>query len=310
MKPSPLASVIFCAFLAGCGIDVVGTGPDRAVSESGTDPNDGASGAAGGGSATGSAPGSPGSTPGTSPPSGGPVSTTDGGTPSCVDPALAFDGTNDYATAPSDDALDLGEDFTVEAWIAPSATAIGPGEMHLVSHHDPSEGGWELRLKDGRVEAVVWGSENFSSKGYVAGSSGGAYVAADKWAFVAATLKGDTLRVYYDGALKGSIDLGFLFSRGNYAGPLTFGRAAYVEDYHYAGALDDVRLSKVARYTGATMTKPNAPLTKDDDTVALYSFDEASGAAIADSSGEGHGGTLAAAPETPSRISAPCVSAR
>jgi hypothetical protein len=304
VKPSPVASVIFCAFLAGCGIDVVGT---KAVSESGTDPNEGPNG---GGSATGSAPGSSASTPGTSPPSGGPVSTTDGGAPTCADPALAFDGTNDYATAPQSDDLDLDEDFTVEAWIKPSASAVGSGEMHLVSHHDPNEGGWELRLKDGRVEAVVWGSENFSSKGYVAGSSGGAYVAADSWAFVAATLKGDTLRVYYDGALKGSIDLGLLFSRGNYSGPLTFGRAAYVEDYHYAGALDDVRLSKVARYKDATMTKPNAPLTKDDDTVALYTFDEANGAAIADSSGEGHGGTLAAAPETPLRISAPCISDR
>lgn len=272
------------------------------TTSNGTEPSPGS--ATGGGGSAAAAPGTPGA-----PPPSSVAGTGDGGT-ACVDPALAFDGADDRATAPDDRALDLADDFTVEAWIRPDASSVGAGELHLVSHHDPQAGGWELRLKDGHVEAVIWGEESFDSKGYVAGAAGGAYVVAGKWAFVAATLEGDTLRVYYDGQLKDQIDLGFFFSRGSYQGPLTFGRAAYVDDYHYAGALDDVRLSKSARYVDATMPVPKAPLAKDGDTVALYAFDEASGDALADGSGNGHDGALAAAPATPARIGAPCASDR
>ncbi len=56
----------------------------------------------------------------------------------------------------------------------------------------------------------------------------------------------------------------------------------YPGSRHYNGWLDDLRLSRVARYTGA-FARPAAPHPVDHETVALYRFDEGSGTLIGDS---------------------------
>jgi hypothetical protein len=296
LRSASIACFAAFAALAGCGLDTVGV-PGRGTSTDSTEPDPGGSGS---GSATGpNGPSAPVAPPGD--PSSIPI---------CQNSALAFDGVDDLATAPDDlPALDLDGDFTVEAWIKPSASAVTAGEMHIVSHHDPADGGWELRIKDGRINVVVWGEEFLASTGYTAGYAGSAYVAPDTWAHVAGVLHSDTLYVFYDGVLRDTRDLPITFSRGAYRGPLTLGRAASVDDYHYQGALDDVRISKVARYQ-ATFPRPTSAFVADDDTVALYGFDEAAGTMLVDASGHGHNGSLPVGPSAPARGSAPCVAER
>jgi len=52
----------------------------------------------------------------------------------------------------------------------------------------------------------------------------------------------------------------------------------------FSGAVDEVRLSNTLRYLEA-FTPPSEPFTPDENTVALYHFDEGQGDFIADSSG-------------------------
>lgn len=52
----------------------------------------------------------------------------------------------------------------------------------------------------------------------------------------------------------------------------------------FSGWFDELRLSTVLRYS-ADFTRPNLPFTPDDDTAALYHFDEIVGETIVDSSG-------------------------
>ncbi len=56
----------------------------------------------------------------------------------------------------------------------------------------------------------------------------------------------------------------------------------------YGGALDEIRISTVLRYTAA-FTRPNTPFAADANTAALYHLDEAAGVVAADSSGAAGG---------------------
>ena len=282
-----LASSLALAAVAACGIDAVGTA-QAVASKDATAPapaGDASQGTGGGESDAGLA--------------------TVG---ACSDSVLAFDGATDFVDVPHDAALELDSDFTIEAWIKPGAKTT---EMHVISHHDTNgSSGWLLRIEQGRVDIVVYGAETFSDQLYVAGEAGPAYVVAGKWAHVAGTLKGGTLRVYYDGVLRGQEDLGFTFGRDAYTGDVVFGRSAAGDAYAYEGELDDVRLSKIARYTSATAPKPTAPLTADSDTVALYHFDETGSAVVDSATAHAHDGTLGPAPDAPKRDLAPCASER
>jgi hypothetical protein len=228
----------------------------------------------------------------------------------CTDGVLTFDGVDDFVTVPVDDALNLHGDFTVEAWVKPSAKT---SEMDIVSHHDTDDGsaGWALRLVSGRAEIVVWGNDTFQGEmAYAAGNNGASYVIAGKWAHVAGTLKGGTLRVYYDGVLRDSQDLGLVFGRSDFGGPLVIGRSATGDPFAFEGDIDDVRLSKDARYTGPTASKPAAAFVTDASTVALWSFDEIGTSTTVDISMHGHDGLLGSGSSTPTRSLAACAAAR
>ncbi len=59
----------------------------------------------------------------------------------------------------------------------------------------------------------------------------------------------------------------------------------------YRGWIDEVRLSRVQRYTGTSFTRPFGPFVPDGDTAALYHLDEGSGDVVGDASGGGSHGT-------------------
>jgi len=292
------------ALAGACGFSGLGTGTaedanaTKPTPSSSTDPSKGPSPAP-----TSTDAGSSGSTDGPAPDA-----------PPCSDNVLSFDGVDDVASVPDDPRLDLSGDFTVEAWVKPSAKAAGPtgAEMHLVSHHDwPNSRGWVLLLDKGHAEMIVYGDESFAPKGYAAGNTPGLpdYIVAGKWAHVAGTLRGTTLRIYYDGVLRDTQEISVLFARSSYFGRLTLGRASFSTDYPYEGQLDDVRLSSNARYTGATASKPTARFSTDASTIALWHFDELSGTTLVDAQAK-HTGTFLADSTAPARAAAACIDAR
>ena len=188
--------------------------------------------------------------------------------------------------------------------------------MVVVSHQDEGNlAGWALLVRSGRIVIAVRGglSAPFSARqaaSHVAGYSAAPYVVAGKWAHVAATSAGRTLRLYYDGVLRGSDNSDALFSRSAYRGPLCLGRGAGLVPTAYAGQLDDVRISTVARYTGNAAPKPTAALPVDSTTVALWRFNEPNGTALIDAASHGHTGLLAPAGAAPARVAATCIPSR
>jgi hypothetical protein len=299
------------ATIVACGLSVTGSSDGGGGQDSGNGPSlppSGSSGSSSDGTSSGSTSG------GTS--SGVIVPEVDAGDAgkdgSCVDQALMFDGTNDDSTVPDHTELDLTGNFTVEAWVKPAITTFGGGgvqEMQIVSHHHHDNNqGWVLLFKEGRAEMRVYGSNGQQT----AGDTGAAYVVANKWMFVAGTWDGDRIRIYTDGVMRDNEQTNQV--RGTALGQLHIGRALYMNNFHFNGLIDEVRISKVARYIGATMTVPTTKFATDTDTVALYHFDEtftvANNNFFNAASATKHIGTLAASPMTPLAVPAECINAR
>lgn len=112
------------------------------------------------------------------------------------------------------------------------------------------------------------------------GSSGGAEHCQSPppyysgWHHVAGVFRADTgeVRTYLNGNL--------------YSGPHSFTNTIKNSSdilqvgYNLVGALDEIRISDIARYTGSTYTVPTTPFTCDANTRALWHFDETQGATV------------------------------
>jgi hypothetical protein len=247
-------------------------------------------------------------------PDGAPAPDGEGGTVCETEPGLRFDGVDDVAFVDDDSDLDLNHPFTVEAWIRPSMRIeLADAEMHIVSHHDHNDNsGWVFLIKAQRLELRLYGS-NGASPQTAGEETPQGYVRGNTWAHVAGTWDGNFLRVYYTGERRDEEEVLTSYVRRPYTFPLTIGRAAYGTMFHFDGVIDDVRLSNILRYTGTTAPRPPGPLTSDDNTVALWKFDEASGRELVNARGMEHAGTLGTSvtsPSQPTRILTTCTSTR
>ena len=74
-------------------------------------------------------------------------------------------------------------------------------------------------------------------------------------------------------------------------GAFALGTAGDAVTEFFAGLLDEVRISNVARYS-ASFTPQTTPFVTDANTVALYHLDEGTGQVLSDASGNNRHGTL------------------
>jgi hypothetical protein len=84
---------------------------------------------------------------------------------------------------------------------------------------------------------------------------------------------------------------------------MTIGRAS-AGTFHFDGEIDEVRVSSVARYTGGVFQKPRTRFAVDEQTVALYHFDD-NAMTTPDATGKHGGASVGVA-----RVKAPCIDAR
>jgi len=197
--------------------------------------------------------------------------------------ALKLEGDPEsYFAAPDHRSLDgdLGTAFTVEAWVKP---AINTGENMILNKEDA----YEIAVKDETFQTAVqpkggawewWNSEE--------------NVPVDKWTHVAVTWNGSTIRTFVNGKFLKAFDKPGILNDS----PDTFkvGRRTRGGDTHsiFTGLVDEVRISKVVRYTEAGYPLPKSAFLPDGDTVALYHFDEAVNGVVNDASGFANHGTL------------------
>lgn len=164
--------------------------------------------------------------------------------------SMKFNGSDAYALPNTGTDYQFGnEDFTIEAWVCPSAVA--GSTVNLVGRRANSvAGGWRLCLSS--MRPVLYLSSNNSTWGVTLGAVAGTELPVGVWSHVAATRQGSELRLYINGrriaeavstitTFAGSVDLAIGASADGSEG--------------FVGNIDSVRITRgVARYCNAMFT--------------------------------------------------------
>ena len=208
------------------------------------------------------------------------------------DYALEFDGATSSVWIP---ALRYqgATPLTLEARVRPLPFAPLPGEPKYTVVGDIQKGGVGLQTWRGTGWTFMVNDGNPGS------SLGYRHVHSDvkpedhRTVHLAGTLEGGQFRLYVDGKLQAQ--------RGSLGGrlipspfPMVIGADPFDDrsaQHFFCGLIDEVRFSKVVRYRGDfEPLPPEGRFAADSDTLALYHFDEGTGAVAMDSSGNGlHG---------------------
>jgi len=173
------------------------------------------------------------------------------------------------------DAIDLPDGpLTLEAWVRPTAPNR---EGAVAGKLESSEYGLLIRKGTPSFSVHLGGS-------YTTVRAAGPKLAAGEWVHLAGVFDGKEIRIYVNGRRAG---------RKKASGPRTLnGYPLYVgaepdrrgnPSRHFLGALDEVRLSKTARYAGDAFTPENRH-EPDPDTVLLLHLDRSFGPFVPDHS--------------------------
>lgn len=165
--------------------------------------------------------------------------------------ALSFDGTDDYVSLGTSTSLHFTTSFTTEFWIKPASWSVSSLQQ-LISCHET--GGYAVRLvNDGTIDFAIRTLANQGSYLTVAAPVSG--LVNNTWNHIAATFDGRNMRLYINGTLANSRDLGsntsVFYSFPN--NPVFLGadpletEAQGVQGLYFNGQMDEVRLWNVAR---------------------------------------------------------------
>lgn len=184
---------------------------------------------------------------------------------------LVLDGSDDYAEAFDHDELDLGnhneESLTLEAWVKfnefSSADIISKSNAYRLYSETSTALGYRIRVLGFIVKS---GDSNLITSSGKTVYGGGFWI--EGWHHVAGVYNNTTgeLSLYMDGELLSSWEPGKQ-QINNSSFPLKVGTSL-------DGCIDEMRISKSARYTGESYEVPVAPFFTDENTTALWHFDE------------------------------------
>jgi hypothetical protein len=146
--------------------------------------------------------------------------------------ALQFDGVNDMVTVADADSLDLTEAMTLEAWVKP--TALGSMWRTVVIKEQSNQLAYALYAGNGnsRPSGHVYTTGDRAVAGSTALQKG-------KWAHLASTWDGTTLRLYVNGRQVAKAPLRPSAVRSGRV--LRFGGNAVWPEW-FKGAIDEVRI--------------------------------------------------------------------
>jgi hypothetical protein len=204
---------------------------------------------------------------------------------------LCLDGTGDYANVADSSSLDLGtganDDFTIETFFYVPDTTNGTTDGLIwkdrsfglsIAYNAVVAGGADrilFRIWTDATNQVLFFNDTNLSVG---------------WHHIAAvwdnelTASEDYVAVFLDGTrIVSQTSLEMTPGLINSTDPVFLGSSWPHQPA--VGRLEEVRLSSVVRYSGATVTVPTTPFAVDGDTRALWHFDETPGTtSFADSS--------------------------
>jgi hypothetical protein len=164
--------------------------------------------------------------------------------------AAIFDGSGDFLSVPSGTSVNFGTgDFTVEMWARYSS--LGFSNNALVSSIGPTVGGLYFAIKSNLTFLVA--------RAFVANDLITAAVTwpANTWAHIALSRSGSTMRVFKDGVLVSSVtntqNYSLALSGNNdfAVGATQSTSGVRSQTDFFNGQIDDLRITKYARYTSA-----------------------------------------------------------
>ncbi len=169
--------------------------------------------------------------------------------------SMYFDGTGDYLMSIANQSLELGSgDYTLECWVNISAAASNGGIISKGPIGNLTNTTWSLEF-NGSANTVSYYVYNANNAVYII--NGTSNIKTSTWIHLAICRSGNNTRLFVNGTQEGSTNT------SNYT--ISAGDNLYIGGGFYApttrtitGYIDELRISKVARYT-ANFTAPTAP---------------------------------------------------
>lgn len=196
--------------------------------------------------------------------------------------SLNFDGTDDYIDAGNDASLNLTGDMTVSAWIKPDTSQ---SLVSIVSGGDTDSGkSFELRLGSLVPYMILGDGTSFvSTVSFPAIPTG-------SFSHIVGTVSGNSIMIYVDGELKDT---------ANFSGirqsltRLVIGRFRVSDNIRsFDGSIEDTRIYNRALSSTEISDLYNGKQIDSTGLKGQWGFNEGSGTATADLSGNGNNGTI------------------
>ena len=188
--------------------------------------------------------------------------------PASQNHALKLGKPHAHARVASSTALNITGSLTVEACISTRSAGTRQGivERYRSNGVSGQTGGYALRLEAGRLAFYIFNGAFVNNV-----AIGRTHLVPNVWHHVAGVYDNGTLRVYVDGVLDGEL-ASTTIAPGSGTSDLKIGAAGEDSLHAFVGAIDYVRVSSSARYSGNSFTPPSTP-SADTDTRGLWTFD-------------------------------------
>jgi hypothetical protein len=164
--------------------------------------------------------------------------------------SMYFDGSGDYLSIPNHPAFLFGSgDYTIEAWIYPTAAVGAPCIAGIWSVITPGKQAWMFYFDgNGSLKLIIDPADT------VVLSAPNGTIQINVWQHVAVTKSGTAFKMFKDGVVVASATQSHTMQDGT--GALEIGDVSDGGTHDYAGYIDDLRITKgYARYT-ANFTPP------------------------------------------------------
>jgi len=198
--------------------------------------------------------------------------------------ALRFDGTEEYLTVNHNNAYNIGEGFTIEAWIFAEAwtPAIWQGSIVAKDNQGPDRG-FAFRCGDNGSLSFVMSVDNTWEEAFT-----GPIMNTNQWHHVATVVDDGEIRLYVDGVEMASHSFTGNPSHGADL-DLHIGSSAGFGGRFFDGVLDEIRVWDVARTANEIADNTTTDFTgSEPGLVAYYPMNEGMGTQTGDVSATGN----------------------
>jgi hypothetical protein len=193
--------------------------------------------------------------------------------------SMYFDGTGDYLSVPDDDAFNLGTgDFTMECWYRPTAAWAGNEDGILSKvNSDATWSGFAFSMYRTSGNIIRFQMSDGSSGATVNTTTA---VSSPQWYHLCVVRSSGVMKFYVNGTSENTTTS--TLNMTNNTNEFYIGRKTTVQGYYADAHIDEVRISRVARWD-ADFTPPTAPYGTATNTTLSATGSLVSTASTADS---------------------------